>query len=152
MKLSTLNPLCCRPATHAATCFGVVAILITNANAHEVSAHCSAIKESVSNAGFSDRVTVTCANGQALISSDTYPDHELMTGIVGTNEQLPVPADYAAPVPLQPSVGAQPVTRDAALGVAVNGVPIYDYTGGGEMSVEDRYHHQTRHASDSTAW
>jgi hypothetical protein len=58
-----------------------------------------------------------------------------MTGIVGSNEQLPVPAkDYAAPIPLQPELGEMPQTRDAALGVAVNGVPIYDYTGGGEMT------------------
>ena len=35
--------------------------------------------------------------------------------------------------PLTPVLGSTPQTRDAALGVAVNGVPIYDYTGGGEM-------------------
>ncbi|MCZ4259140.1 YHYH protein [Sulfitobacter sp. G21635-S1] len=69
-----------------------------------------------------------------------------MTGIVGTNEQVPVPArDYSAPIPLTPSLGTTPQTRDAALGVAVNGVPIYDYTGGGEMTVEDLYHTQTEH-------
>jgi len=28
--------------------------------------------------------------------------------------------------------------------VAVNGVPIFDYTGGGEMSAADLHHHQTR--------
>ena len=38
-----------------------------------------------------------------------------------------------------------PLTRDAALGVAVNGVPIYDYTGGGEMSQADLAHHQAQH-------
>lgn len=57
-----------------------------------------------------------------------------MTGIVGTNEQLPVPAEYSAPIILTPKLGDTPLTRDAALGVAVNGVPIYDYTAGGEMS------------------
>lgn len=114
-------------------------------NAHDENAHCAAITASVNEAGFNNEVTVSCADNQAVISSDTYPDHELMSGIVGTNEQLPVPADYAAPIPLKPSLGSSPVTRDAALGIAVNGVPIYDYTGGGEMSDEDLYHHQTQH-------
>lgn len=108
-------------------------------------AHCKAITASVNEAGFNDSVTVTCSSSQALISSDTYPDHDMMTGIVGSNEQLPVPADYAAPIPLKPSLGSTPITRDAALGVAINGVPIYDYTGGGEMTVEDLHHHQTKH-------
>ena len=114
--------------------------------AHEDEHHCAAIAESVLAAGFTEEVSVTCEAGHAIIVSDTYPDHPLMTGIVGTNEQMPVPAkDYAAPIPLQPVLGDIPHTRDAALGVAVNGVPIYDYTGGGEMSPEDLHHHQTQH-------
>ena len=104
-----------------------------------------AVTESVAEAGFDDRVTVTCTDSHAIVQSDTYPDHEKMTGIVGTNEQVPVPADYAAPILLAPTLGTTPLTRDAALGVAVNGVPIYDYTGGGEMSAADLAHHQAQH-------
>ncbi len=94
---------------------------------------------SVQAAVFADKVTVTCDGGIGHITSDTYPDHEMRTGIVGTNEQIPVPAkDYAAPIPLSPVLGATPQTRDTALGVAVNGVLIYsDYTAGGEMTVAD---------------
>ena len=107
---------------------------------------CSAVVASVNDAGFSDSVSVTCSGGHAHIVSDTYPEHELMTGIVGSNEQVPVPAkEYSAPIPLIPELGATPQTRDAALGVAVNGVPIYDYTAGGEMSIDDLSHHQTKH-------
>lgn len=106
---------------------------------------CLAVKESVTAAGFGDSVSVTCTDRHAIVSSDTYPDHDLMTGIVGTNEQVPVPADYGAPILLAPRLGERPLTRDAALGVAVNGVPIYDYTGGGEMSLSDLAHHQARH-------
>jgi len=113
--------------------------------AHDEPLHCAAVQASVTEAGFANEVVVSCAESLATVTSDTYPDHELMTGIVGTNEQLPVPAEYAAPIPLKPVLGSSPLTRDAALGVAVNGVPIYDYTGGGEMSVEDLYHHQTKH-------
>ncbi len=126
----------------------VIFVITTNADpatAHDDDQHCSAIMSSVTEAGFGAEVTVTCHDNQASISSDSYPDHELMTGIVGTNEQLPVPALYSAPVLLNPSLGSTPITRDAALGVAVNGVPIYDYTGGGEMSKQDLYHHQTKH-------
>lgn len=112
---------------------------------HASDDHCTAIQQSVSQAGFADRVGVDCQGNFAIISSDTYPDHELMTGIVGTNEQIAVPAEYAAPISLIPEPGDSPQTRDAALGVAVNGVPIYDYTAGGEMSQADLHHHQTKH-------
>lgn len=121
---------------------------ISTAFAHD--GHCEAVKASVSDAGFDSRVTVSCTDDHAIIRSDTYPAHEKMTGIVGTNEQVPVPADYGAPILLSPSLGTTPLTRDAALGVAVNGVPIYDYTAGGEMSQEDLLHHQTRHDTFQT--
>ncbi|MCB4379913.1 YHYH protein [Synechococcus sp. MU1644] len=123
-----------------------VGIMSGAALAHSAEEHCAAVIASVEEAGFSDDVTVTCENGAAVISSNTYPDHEMMTGITGTNEQVPVPAPgYDASIPLVAVLGDTPQTRDAALGVAVNGVPIFDYTGGGEMTEEDLYHHQTRH-------
>ena len=126
--------------------FAPAAFHPTVALAHEAEHHCAVIAESVMAAGFAEEVSVTCEADRAIIVSDTYPDHPLMTGIVGTNEQMPVPAkDHAVPIPLQPVLGDTPQTRDAALGVAVNGVPIYDYTGGGEMSAEDLHHHQTQH-------
>ena len=121
-------------------------LMPTLAFAHDAADHCAAVKASVVAAGFADKVSVTCAGGQAILTSNTYPDHTMMTGIVGTNEQVPVPAkDYAAPIPLDATLGDTPQTRDAALGVAVNGVPIYDYTGGGEMSAADLYHVQNTH-------
>ncbi|MEM7644379.1 MAG: YHYH protein [Pseudomonadota bacterium] len=123
-----------------------ILLLANAAVAHEAEDHCAAVIASVAQAGFEDDVTVTCEDGVAILSSDTYPDHEVMTGIVGTNEQVPVPAkDYDAPIPLAPVLGGTPQTRDAALGVAVNGVPIFDYTGGGEMTEADLHHHQTQH-------
>lgn len=113
---------------------------------HEIADQCALVKASVEDAGFSDKVSISCDNGHAYLSSSSYPDHELMTGIVGTNEQVPIPAaDYSAPIPLQAKPRSEPKTRDSALAVAVNGVPIFDYTGGGEMSEDDLYHHQTQH-------
>ena len=119
--------------------------------AHDEALHCEAVTSSVSDAGFEDEVSVECADGKALVSGDTYPNHELLTGIVGTNEQTVVPAvDYTSPIPLAPSLTTEAKTRDAALGVAVNGVPIYDYTGGGEMSQDDLAHYQQQHDTIAT--
>ena len=87
---------------------------------------------------------MTCTDSHALIASDTYPDHQKMTWIVGTNELVPVPADYGASIILAPTLSDTPLTRDAALGVAVNGVPIYDHTDGGELSEADVAHHHER--------
>lgn len=118
----------------------------TDDSGHEIADHCAFVRASVEEAGFADTVSVTCEDGRAFLSSSSYPDHEMMTGIVGTNEQVPIPAaDYSAPIPLEPIPGSKPQTRDSALAVAVNGVPIFDYTGGGEMSEADLYHHQTQH-------
>ena len=100
------------------------------------SGRCSVITESINAAGFAGKVTVTCDGTYALVASDTYPDHVKMTGITGTNDQLPVPAvGYKSPIVLAPSRAAAVTSIDAALGVAVNGVPIYDYTSQGTNSL-----------------
>ncbi|MBK9038002.1 MAG: YHYH protein [Bdellovibrionales bacterium] len=112
----------------------------------KISRQCDKIKNSIEQAGFSKNVQVSCDNAQAKLSSNTYPEHELMNGIVNTNEQVPVPAGhYTAPIPLEPHFTGKAKTRDAALAIAVNGVPIYDYTGGGEMTEADLHHHQLHH-------
>ena len=101
---------------------------------------CNVIQQSVTDAGFGGKVAVTCDQNYAYLASDTYPDHNLMNGIVGTNEQIPVPAkDYVSPIRLSPVELAEEnfTTRDAALGVAVNGVPIYDYSSGGELELQN---------------
>lgn len=102
------------------------------------SERCKSIKQSVDLAGFSDSVRVTCDDEFAFISSNTYPEHDLMNGITGTNEQIPVPAlQYSAPIKLTPKTADELTTIDAALGVAVNGVPIYDYSAQGELDVHN---------------
>lgn len=95
---------------------------------------CSVITASIVEAGFGDVVSVQCDGTYASIVSDTYPEHEKMNGITGTNEQVPVPAPgYASLIPLVPVKAASVKTIDAALGVAVNGVPIYDYSSQGML-------------------
>lgn len=100
------------------------------------SSRCTKIRGSIQEAGFDQSVSVTCDENYAYVTSSTYPEHELMTGITGTNEQIPVPEDmYSAPIKLAPSKADTITTIDAAVGVAVNGVPIYDYSSQGELDV-----------------
>lgn len=99
-----------------------VAFAHDDQDTHDVATDpCAAVKASVEEAGFSDSVAVTCTDTHAIIRSDTYPDHDKMTGITATNEQVPVPADYAAPILLEPTLGDTPLARAAALGMANGG-------------------------------
>lgn len=110
--------------------------ILPDLSKHIDSARCKKIQESVSDAGFDKNVDVICDDTYAYIASSTYPDHEMMTGITGTNEQIPVPAEgYAAPIKLEPKKADALTTIDAAVGVAVNGVPIYDYSSQGELDI-----------------
>lgn len=105
--------------------------------------HCDAVIASVFDAGFEEEASVTCDDGHAFIHSDSYPSHEMMNGIVGTNEQIPMPAPgYFAPIKFNPSYTGDPKTRDSSLAIAVNGIPIFDYSAGGDLSINDLYYHQ----------
>jgi hypothetical protein len=99
-------------------------------------ARCTVITRSVQEAGFGDRVTVRCDDRYAYVVSDTYPAHVKMDGITGTNDQVPVPAPgYTSPIALAPTRAPRVTSIDAALGVAVNGVPIYDYSSQGTLDL-----------------
>jgi hypothetical protein len=100
------------------------------------SQRCALISASITAAGFGGAVAVTCDDTYAYLASDTYPAHTKMTGIAGTNDQVPVPAPgYRSPVRLAPVRGSAPISIDAALGIAVNGVPIYDYSSQGNVDL-----------------
>lgn len=95
---------------------------------------CDVIRSSIEAAGFGAQVKVTCDAKYANLASDTYPAHVKMNGITGTNDQVPVPApDYVSPIALAPVKATKPTSIDAAVGVAVNGVPIYDYSSQGTL-------------------
>ena len=105
-------------------------------DAADPGSRCAVVAASVTAAGFGDKVKVTCDDTYAWITSDTIPDHVKMNGITGTNDQVPVPAPgYASPVVLKPKKAAKVTSIDAALGVAVNGVPIYDYSSQGALDL-----------------
>lgn len=113
-------------------CAGTDVSTVDAAASGTPSTRCTAVTDSIIAAGFGDKVTVTCDAKYAYLVSDTYPAHPTMTGITGTNDQVPVPAPgYTSPIALAPVKAAKVTSIDAALGVAVNGVPIYDYTSQG---------------------
>lgn len=115
--------------------------VISASDATGTAARCTVITRSVQEAGFGDRVTVRCDDRYAYVVSDTYPAHVKMDGITGTNDQVPVPAPgYTSPIVLAPTRAPMVTSIDAALGVAVNGVPIYDYSSQGtlDLSAYDR--------------
>lgn len=90
-----------------------------------------------------------CDSKYLYIESTGVPDHEVMIGIRHWNGQYVVSQPYSGTnafrIPLQPTVTAQPTSTSVGpLGVAVNGVPIFnpfaqdgvtDAVANGEMDV-----------------
>jgi hypothetical protein len=82
------------------------------------------------------------------VESHGIPDHEMMTGIVKWQQQVPLPQCYtgsnAWPIPLNPQIAATPVPVNqehflrGAVAVAANGVPIFNpYTNTGIDALVD---------------
>ena len=118
--------------------YSAIAQKVEGAGAIAPAARCAAIRKSVEDAGFTARVSVNCDDPKyAKVYSDTIADHPMMNGITGTNDQVVIAArGYMSPITLSPSRNPKPVSIDAGLGVAVNGVPIYDYTSQGTNALD----------------
>ncbi|MFO1493038.1 MAG: YHYH protein [Lysobacterales bacterium] len=83
------------------------------------------------NGSTSGRPAVNCDASYAYVGSDGLPTHAMMDGIVGTNLQVPIGQNFrganAWKIPLQPIPASAPVSAvDGPIGVAVNGVPIFN--------------------------
>ena len=85
---------------------------------------------------FSAEVTTRCSGGLLYVSSNGLPDHEVMVGITRWIWQVPLPQPYVGEnslrIPLRPRVARQITesTGKGAVGVAVNGIPIFKPTDG----------------------
>lgn len=79
---------------------------------------------------YTDEVrNLTCDNKGIRFRADglPHPDHPLMTGITATNQQFPVKHNYEFSITNSPKVSAIKTTPDSGpIGVAVNGIPIFD--------------------------
>jgi phosphatidylethanolamine-binding protein (PEBP) family uncharacterized protein len=100
-----------------------------NANATGGTTECQQIRSSIA-ANASQAVSVNCDAQYAYMSSFGLPSHEMMNGIVATNLQVPIAQNFwgsnAWRIPLRPAIVGQTSVVDGPLGVAVNGIPIFN--------------------------
>lgn len=94
------------------------------------SAGCLFIRNSTS-ASTSGSATVGCDETYAYIGSNGLAKHAMMDGITATNLQVPTAQNFfganAWKIPLNPSLAATPTSVvDGPVGVAINGVPIFN--------------------------
>jgi len=79
---------------------------------------------------FTDEVeNLSCTATHFSFSSHGLPDasHDMMVGITGNNQQFPSSHNLEFSLPRHPKRASSPTaTRPGAIGVAVNGVPIFD--------------------------
>ena len=93
-------------------------------------ANCALIQNST--APWAASVNVDCSKQDyALISSQGIPNHAMMNGITATNLQVPTGQSFTGTrawrIPLAPSIALSPTSVvDGPIGIAVNGVPIFN--------------------------
>ena len=97
------------------------------ASAHDLSLTIDAC--TCDQACYTDEVTdLQCSGNLAQFKSTGLPDpsHPLMTGIEGSNQQFPAIHHHQTEITLSPQQAAQSTpTVEGAIGVAINGVPIF---------------------------
>ena len=79
---------------------------------------------------YTDEVTdLNCSASSFSFKSSSLPDesHALMLGITGNNQQFPSKHNMEISLPLEPKQSSRVTqTKPGAVGIAVNGVPIFD--------------------------
>ncbi len=84
---------------------------------------------------FADRLNIRWDDDFLYIESNAFPDHRMMVGTTAWNQQVPLPQPYqgdnAWQIPLKPVVADVPVYASrtlfrGAIGLAINGVPIFN--------------------------
>jgi len=94
--------------------------------------NCGYVRASVTPWRTATSVDVTCDSTYASIASTGIQSrHTMMRGIRATNQQVPLPQNftgtYAWRIPLTPTVSATKTSAlDGPIGIAVNGVPIFN--------------------------
>ena len=91
---------------------------------------CERIRNST-NASTTGRPTVSCDATYAYVSSDGIAAHTMMNGITATNLQVPLEQNFRGAkgwrIPLAPAIAATTTdVADGPIGVAINGVPIFN--------------------------
>lgn len=94
------------------------------------SANCKSVNDSLS-ASTTGVATSTCDASYAYIASNGLATHAMMNGITATNLQVPVAQNFfganAWKIPLSPALASATTSAvDGPIGVAINGVPIFN--------------------------
>ena len=94
------------------------------------SANCAFITDSLG-ASTTGSATATCDGTYAYIASDGLATHPMMNGITESNLNVPLAANFSGTnawkIPLAPAIAATPTpVLDGPIGVAINGVPIFN--------------------------
>ena len=102
----------------------------TTAATNAAAINCAQIQSST--AAYAGTVAVDCsASDYGKIASRGMANHAMMNGITATNLQVPIAQKFvgsnAWKIPLVPSIATTPTAvNDGPIGVAVNGVPIFN--------------------------
>ena len=94
------------------------------------SANCQFVADSLT-ASTTGVATSTCDTNYAYIASNGLATHPMMGGIAATNLQVPVAQNFLGTngwkIPLAPAIAATTTSAvDGPIGVAINGVPIFN--------------------------
>jgi phosphatidylethanolamine-binding protein (PEBP) family uncharacterized protein len=93
-------------------------------------ANCTYVRNSVTGST-TGTPAISCDASFAYIASSALPSHSMMSGITATNLQVPIAQNFwgnnAWRIPLNPVVASTTTSAvDGPIGVAVNGVPIFN--------------------------
>ena len=107
-----------------------IATPIATANSGRQSEACAQVANSLK-ASTTGVATVECDGTYAYVASNGLATHTMMDGIVASNLQVPIAQSFfgtnAWKIPLQPAIAASTTTaNDGPIGVAINGVPIFN--------------------------
>ncbi|MBU6270025.1 MAG: YbhB/YbcL family Raf kinase inhibitor-like protein [Betaproteobacteria bacterium] len=91
---------------------------------------CSLVRNSLAGST-TGAATVACDGTYAYLGSNGLPTHAMMNGITATNLQVPVAQNFLGSrgwkIPLAPAIAATTTSAiDGPIGVAINGVPIFN--------------------------
>ena len=94
------------------------------------STNCGFVSDSLK-ASTTGVATSTCDSSYAYIASDGLATHTMINGITATNLQVPLATSFSGAnawkIPLAPAIAATTTTAvDGPIGVAINGVPIFN--------------------------
>ena len=94
--------------------------------------NCASIRTSLGSYAATNSLSVTCDSTYGYLSTyGIQSKHAMMNGITATNQQVPIPQNFtgtnAWKIPLVPTVAStKSAAVDGPIGIAVNGVPIFN--------------------------